>query len=330
MGRAIRSREASRTCEEECPMTLSEHEQSLASLLPRGLPAAIDGHRFPGLYHCVGTDKLIGDLYGAAIVEECCLSKNVEPTLSELSCLLRAYIVIDDFVKDCGIDINRHPVLSLCLERIHDRCNHLVFALAPKAAHLWQTYHDVYERAYREFNQAAIYNSIISKCYLIFLPFDLPQVLCSERCKIVRRAMMDYLFCLQLMDDFQDMEEDIEAPRNHNLFIAGLERDMAQRVISYRPIIIRSLFEYIQYNVELVAKMFIGGTASRSIAHSTEWIAAKRKMLCNLPMMNIFHGDLPNFAFDPFRLLASQSSPFNLQIPELDDIRAESMHTRVD
>ena len=147
---------------------MTVYEESLASLLPSDIPSKFNGVSFPSLSHCVGTNKLIGDLYGTAIVEECGLrTDDVEPELSELSCLLRAYIVIDDFVKDHRINIQQYASLSWVLGNIKERCIKLISIFTPDASLFWDKCYSVYEEIYERFNTCAIYDSIVHKCYLI-------------------------------------------------------------------------------------------------------------------------------------------------------------------
>ena len=308
---------------------MTSHEQALAALLPMDFAGELVEHQLPNLYHCVGTDKLGGAFYGKAIIEECGIQETkTEPGLSELCCLLRAFIVIDDFAKDRGINIQGQPSLGQCLKNIQERCIELISSLAPDAPSLWAKYHQIYERTYCEFDATSLYESVINKCCLMFLPFELNPIAETERCQITHNAMKDYLFALQLMDDFQDMEEDLLAPKNHNLFVVGLEPSSASLVISSRCLIVRPLLAYVERNLVVILGRLNGATATGFIEHSLMWIRKKKRALLDLPNVDIFRGSFSEYTFEWRSLLAVPDSLRGDQVPDLQDIRAENMHTR--
>lgn len=308
---------------------MTPQEKNLAKLIPQSMPSEIQGFSVPSLYHCVGTDKLIGSLLGKAIVEECKLpSKLFLSHVTELSCLLRSFIVIDDFYKDNNIDLEQNPALICALKNIKDRCLIIISCFVEDALSLWQSFVDIYEMAYLKFDQQHMYQSIIQKCYLIFLPFQLPVVEQASQSRTIRSAIMDYLFCLQLLDDFQDIEEDLRAPKNHNLFVAGISNESALRVAEMRPLIVRPLLTYIKHNLERILINLESATAISMINNSLDWLHKKELMFSERTSFPVFSADLKHYFFNFDALLQNTLSTNSNDVLCMDDIRAESMHTR--
>lgn len=307
---------------------MTNYEKLLFSLLPSDLPSSLEGHEVPSLSHCVGTGKLIGALYGTAIIEELGLSPmEAEPHLSELSVLLRAYIVLDDFARDHNIRVETCSPLHRSLINIRASCCKRLDVLCNNGEDLLHRYISEYEEAYSGFSKVDIWQSIIKKCCLISLPFELDKMVDRSRNHIVRLSMMRYLFALQMMDDFQDMEEDLGAPRNHNIFTIGLSTDDAIIVQNSKHLMVKPMFFCVEKMLTQVLKGLVGKTAKSCVEHSLAWVRDKKCKVGHLCNPNIFSFNRDHFTFDVRELIQLSDGSVTITVPDLNDICAESMHT---
>jgi len=307
---------------------MTEYEISLVGLAPPDVEKSVIGRPIPTYSHCVGTGKLLGALLGKSIAEECEISEVlVEHNLTHLSCMLRSYIVLDDFLKDSGAKIKNFPGVELWLSNIADRCIELISEFMPDPVNIWSRHIDIYRRAYYSFDFSQPFNSVIQKCNLIFLPFELEPVVSHSRCPRMLESMKNYLFALQLIDDFQDMEEDWQAPKNHNLFIAGLSRELVDVVMKGRSIFARALFTYIEQNMLSIQHNLTGPTVLSAIDHSLFWIREKKEMCQMFPVNDFFTGHFRGYHFNIANLQEAFLITSYAPIPNMEELRAENMHT---
>jgi hypothetical protein len=282
----------------------------------------------PSLDHCVGKGKLIGSLYGKSIMEECIiLDETHSDDLTVLSCLLRSYIVLDDYLKDSSVPISQERDIRFALKAIRDQSLEIVRRSDSDPIALWSKYSLVYESTFKYFDPERIYQSIINKCYLAFLPFDLSFVRITDRCNDVRAFMMDYLFCLQLLDDFQDMEEDLCSSNNHNIFLQNLSHLEAEHIIRSRALIIRNLLDCVGRELHCIHKKATGPTTRLSLEHSIRWIADNQEWSGNLPLRQVINGPVRCFRFDASKILKEEYCSSSELIPSFSDLCAENMHT---
>jgi len=192
----------------------------LAAILPAPWPSSLGGHTTPSIEHSVGIGKLLGSDYGEALSDAFGISENefVEQ-LTLLCSLMRAFIVIDDFARDHGLAATADRVIDSTKEAIVDDIKCRIAALSSNPEALWSKYVAQYEDACAEFPRMSPYSAVGSKCAMVFLPFELDAIRGSPRLSSVRETLADYLFALQLLDDFRDMAEDQEQLVNHNLFL---------------------------------------------------------------------------------------------------------------
>jgi len=307
---------------------MTEYESRIVELAPFNIESSIAGNPLPSPSHCVGTGKLLGALLGRSISEEFRIGeRSFKKTITQLSCLLRSYIVIDDFMKDSGVELADFPDVELWLKNISDECIELISSYTANSTELWCHYLDTYQRAYVSFDYLRPFESVIEKCNLIFLPFELEPVVLHHRRNEVLESLKYYLFALQLIDDFQDMEEDQKAPKNHNLFVTGLEKETVRLVANARSIIARSLFGYIRENISRLQGSFLGDTALSTIQHSLSWLCDKEKEHQSLPYIEVFSGQFHDYCFDIEKIHSALSIYTYVETPCFKEIRAEGMHT---
>jgi hypothetical protein len=307
---------------------MTEYESRIVELAPFNIESSVAGHPLPSPSHCVGTGKLLGALLGRSISEEFQIEeRSFKKTITQLSCLLRSYIVIDDFMKDSGVALADFPDVELWLKNISDDCIKLISSYTSDSSELWCRYLDTYQKAYISFDYLWPFESVVKKCNLIFLPFEFEPVVLHHRRTEVLESLKHYLFALQLIDDFQDMEEDQKAPKNHNLFVAGLEKEMVSLVANARSIIVRSLFGYIRENLSRLQSCFLGETALSTLKHSLSWLCYKEKEHQSLPYIEVFVGEFHDYRFNVAKIRSALSMYGCVEVPCFEEIRAEKMHT---
>lgn len=277
----------------------------------------------PSISHCVGTDKLIGQYYGEAICYDYRLEESYVEKLSLVSCLLRSYIVLDDFLKDNRINNHISLLIQKWLENIRNEINESLLIINKKTHYLWNKYIKIYEDSYNNFNANDLYTSIINKCGLIFIIFEIEEISIDQKSRMNKKIMQDFLFCLQLLDDFQDMEEDLISPKNHNIFLSPnpvhyYELIYSNRYLIHNPLfnlIIKNLSKYLDYENPIIFKY---------ISNSINWL--KDRKLIGIPETGIvFSDNIEEFEFN----ILNYTTLFKLNENEYDysEIKAENIHT---
>jgi len=308
-----------------------DHNQNvLLSLCPGVLPNEINGVVIPSIYHCAGTDKLIGQYYGKAIFEDIlCNNTAIEEKISILSVVIRAYIVIDDFIKDNDIIVGTDHVLQQWLINIQSYANDLISNFSDLPNEIWGTYYREYDTAYFDFDSSDMFNNIIKKCFLIYIPFSLEIINSNKRSETTYDFMKNYLFALQLLDDFQDMEEDISAPKNHNIFLSCIEPSLVNTVIDHKSIIAPGLLSFIGENLEKHTSLVKSNTILTFVKKNLVWIESQLSKIGTEHKELNFKGSFSEFNFNniiPSFLDAVSKQKVRKTIV-YKEIRAENMHT---
>ena len=304
-------------------------EKTLSSLKPHNCPRRIEGWPIPSISHSVGTNKLLGERLGLAIYEECGLTdKKILKDFTVIGGLLRSFIVIDDFAKDHNISIENCPELNQWLNSIKLATISYLQPYCPSASSLWKRYEEEYHEAYYSFSATKLFESVIKKCHLIFLIFELSPICDNIKSKTLQGVLEKYLFSLQCMDDFHDMEEDLIAPRNHNIFSISIPHQLIEKVITRRAPLARLLLPYIKQELECLLVDIDSSTAQDYIRHSIEWIIDRYKILkISDESISVFYKPLKTFTFTK-AFVKNDLLKFEAEdLPQGIEIRAEVVHT---
>lgn len=309
---------------------MDRNHDILLGLYPGVLPEEINGVVIPSMYHCAGTDKLIGQYYGKAIFEDIlCDDKQLEEKISLLGVILRAYIVVDDFIKDNNITVKNDHVLQKWLENMQNYSIDLIGQLNDSPRTIWDSYFHEYGNAYYNFDSFDIFNNIIKKCFLIFIPFSLEIISSYRRSEYTYDFMKNYLFALQLLDDFQDMEEDNIAPKNHNIFLSCIDSSQINIVIANKIQVAPSLLFFIKKNLMKYTKTIESKTILTFIKKNIKWIENQLSKFDSDHHRIAIKGDFSEFNFKnlmPNFLDAIPRIEVN-KFMSCSEIRAENMHT---
>jgi hypothetical protein len=312
---------------------MNNFENYLVSLIPNSFPISISGFVVPNIHHCIGSGKLLGTKYAKAILEECgCNDLIGEKTLEHLCCLMRSYIVLDDFIKDSHLSSREADTIQVVLLNIESKSKHLIHNLCDDSAHLWDKYLKLYESAYINFDKRNPFRSIINKCSFAFLPFELKLIQHVERSHHTKEVIEYYLFALQLLDDFHDIEEDQHAPQNHNLFLLNVPIDRQLSMYSLRHIFAIPLLNYVDYEISNIITKLSGQILKEHIEKSLLWLRKIKYHLSHLPMdSNIFPDTFKTFTFHHNDVLYKKSLTLKDDDSSyIDAICAENMHTVAD
>lgn len=288
-------------------------------------------NKIPKREHCSGTHKLLGSNLGRALAE---LFKydNTEFTtsLSEVCCLMRAYIVLDDFLKDNYVSTTTKNIILALLSDLSKEAQHILRYINNNDSEIWDKYLLRMNQGYYNFNFEKPYKSVIEKCSMvILLPLELIQN--SENLSIVkytRKYLSTFLFCLQLLDDFHDMEEDCLSPRNQNLFVGSISEGKRSLLFKGRAALLGPLLSLIQNNLNIAYKLIFSGTLLEKYhQNSIAWICNKQENY-NLKKNNdLFPDYFTDFSINNSFICRNESILKDTRQIDISDIKAESMHT---
>jgi len=285
----------------------------------------------PSFDHCIGTDKLLGEYYGQALTESLLLLDDDNcHILNKLCLFLRAYVVIDDCLKDKPVRKNLLPLISHWLKNVEDEIIHLITKLGGKAE-LWEDYYKIYQRAYYSYDFSDPFQSTMNKCSFIFLPFDLPIFKKDgANPSLIKNFFECFLFSLQLLDDFKDMHEDRFSPRNHNLYIAKLTDKFTNLIVNHKVHLLPSILNLIKINLMKLNRIAVSNIMSIFCKKSLMWIKTYSLQLQSERKIDSYFSSFENWKIlddsniDEIKsiLFRSKEISFNM-----DQISAESMHT---
>ena len=302
-------------------------ETKLQQLTTPEIRKALLNNSIPSISHCVGTGKLLGEYGGKALCQVCDIrDKKITESISLIAVFLRSFIVLDDFIRDNGLNISNIKNLQIWLDNIKKEIIRLLSMLTNDPVGLWTKYFSIYEKSYHHFDKDNLYQSILEKCFLMFLPFELEPLQRSRKNEVLRKSMAYYLFSLQLIDDFHDMEEDLLSPKNHNLFLVSVSSEYYQDIINGKSALINAVLDYIEKNLKSL-KNLNNDIINDFFSHSLSWIQKRKIEFSNLPFRVIFHDNYEEFRFNDEvvkNLIPYLRVDHNINF---EHIRAENMHT---
>lgn len=303
--------------------------EGILNLRPAWRPNDALFEAIPSIDHCIGRGRLLGEKYAYSLAEAIpSICQQELPSLQNLCLLMRTFIVLDDYVKDSRPPPHICEWLREWLRGIAAAAIVQINDLGENGTTLWSKFKCIYESAYNSYSVIRPFLAIQQKCAFLFLPFDLQMVYTDRKaCQRFRAQISRYLFALQLLDDFHDMDEDLKSLRNHNLFTCKLEKSRAQLVLRNRTLLARSLLRYIAQNLESSATAVCDSSTFRGhLEGAFKWC---HTLLKAVPpeMFRCFRGDFRRFHFHSEaipRITPDRAYGFQFVC---DLIRAENMHS---
>lgn len=306
-------------------MNAENFQYLLSSLAPGPTPRHFN---LPAMAHCIGTQRLLGEYYGQALSEAIDeRNESLRGKLSDLCVLMRSYVVLDDYIKDGSRLKEEKDYIEQWNREIALHCQVLIESLGGYQK-LWFEFSERYENAFQNYNEENPYKATLDKCCFLFLPIELPIFVRQKRDVQPFVKFVEYfLFSLQLLDDFKDIEEDIAGPSNQNLLIRDPHILEEVAVSRLRYLLVRPLLHYIRTNLHSVYASCTGPEMiRRSYSNSVRWLDDVHARFENAP----FSTDIFGNSFEQYRACALLPN-FDCEVSS-DDwdfsiISAEGMHS---
>ncbi|TSA24628.1 hypothetical protein D4R71_06760 [bacterium] len=286
----------------------------------------------PNISHCTGEKKLLGENYGVALSEIFDISdSNIISKISELSILMRSYVVLDDFIRDNLYE--NDDIYQTIKENIIVLEKNIISNLnviLPNGESVWRKYLKIYNNTYLNYFSYSPFCATINKCNMILIPFEIITSLKpNEEISKYIKVISYYLFGLQLLDDFKDMDEDLVSKNNHNLFLSGLTSNNCRLIIDNRINILLPLLKYILYNFNYINSIVLkNGILKDYITGGIHWLTnkiSKYKVIC--PSNFIFDGYFEYYNKTViFKCINSTNFEKCHCSKKFDDISAEIIH----
>lgn len=281
--------------------------------------------------HFIGTDRLLGECYGLALGRLFGLSRTDNIRLSRALVLLRGYIVIDDAIKDRVIvNPNKVSIAESQLIRIKKQAINELSHFDIDSDKLFEKHLIRINRAFNQFGNESSFHCILDKCSFVFLPYDFKIFQGKkELCRLSKKYSEVFLFCLQLLDDYCDMSEDLMSRSNQNLFIGRVDETTAKEVIKRKEIMLPGLLGLIKTELLRCWNDKLCGTYFETFHNnSIAWIDKTEALLSNDKFSGIFSAKVTRYKFEHSRFinLADSTANYNQVLPD-DYIRAEAMHS---
>jgi len=302
---------------------------ALRSLVPDTLPEALGGHPLPSLEHCVGVHRLLGEDYGLAISEALEVEDgSFTHRLTVLCSLMRAYVVLDDYLRDHGMTLGESSEIQRFLTRIARESQRLIRRLEGKDTSLWECYMDRYREGNESFASHPPFLAVREKCSFVFLPFEISAIQADTRATGLKELVATYLFALQLMDDFHDVDEDRQNAVNQNLFLLQTDPARWNELSENRGALAPLAIGYVSAELGGVPTAHVGSVFRKYVHGSQRWlhdIAVELPAVSPLAQKAVFPDGFSRFSLRFSELKGVEQKDIDQAVVE--SIRAENMHS---
>ena len=231
----------------------------LRTLRPTSLPTAHS--RIPNARQMVGTNRLWGGMLGLAFGYDQNDAQSAEDFI-DIAALSRAILVLDDFLDDEYVMEDTRKLATNWSNSIET----YLFDIFDRVGLEQQQFVSLRNRAAQEMSNRRVANytysmfqSSIEKCLIFFNPYRLESDLIHHSVLTARlNFLAHFFFACQLLDDFQDLDEDRSKKTNHNVFLCGKSYDEMMKVCDQRMRWLPFLISALRHN--LLRKEVISGT----------------------------------------------------------------------
>lgn len=285
------------------------------------------GLRLPSSRQCAGTNRLWGANLGKAFYDDLPGTFRAE-TLMELAVLSRAFLVLDDHVRDEDLTADEIAYCTAWLARITDAIESLYYDLGEDFAdfrYLCVRSEEAYKGWHSRPRQSAFYWSV-EKCLVFFIPYRLRLGECLIASYPERiRYLEHFFFACQLLDDFCDLEVDVRKQQQHNVFLENLEPAAWPFVLQNRQGIARSVLQCIHANLKRsdVSRGSVGSSVLMHFAmRANWWLERKIEGLGSLSLAPVAQRGFEAWEFKLDDIVTSPAGPL-----DVDDLRPEIMQT---
>lgn len=244
-------------------------KQFLTQTRPRELSESI-----PSIDHCIWTARLLWEQFAASIREIISIDDWLFEKLNDLCLLMRSFIVLDDYLKDDPRANNEASLLTGWIDIIENRCIELIIEFSwANGINLWKEFKEKYLNAIDLNHTDSSFNIVKDKVAFLFLPFRLP-FLSHKQWEKLSDLFSQFLFALQLCDDFSDIKEDSIVSHNKNIFLSNLRNPQdIQKIIEKKKYLAESLLAYIRNQMKQFSQTFNQSSIIQQyISFMIQWI----------------------------------------------------------
>jgi hypothetical protein len=243
--------------------------------LGRALPRVrLLGAATPSPEHCVGTQRLLGVDYGTALCEEAGIrEQHVREQLTSLACELRAYVVLDDFVRDRDVRGGPAQELQQVLLELRASAVSRIATLGCDGVALWNHYTVQYEEGNSCFLDMRPDIAVRKRCAFVFLPLAVPPIRSARGAAALGEFVGSYLFSLQLLDDFCDLREDLASAHEQNLLLHCIDVESAMALGNDRALLAACVVRYASEILAPWRSYPFRRTIKKYLAGSCSWLS---------------------------------------------------------
>ena len=208
----------------------------------------------PSLRQCVGTNRLWGAMLGLALHDDLGKQSPSLQDLVDIAVMSRTILVLDDFLDDESTTGEPQRYCSIWLDALLEQ----MVALYSKLGEDFFEFDLMRKRGHLAFMarqdrnaEVDLFTSSIEKCLIFFNPYRLSIAKHYIRLYEKRLVFLENMFfACQLLDDFQDLEEDFEKPTNQNLFYYRNSTSDCVIVRSHKAYLARSIIRCVLNNLK--------------------------------------------------------------------------------
>jgi len=210
----------------------------------------------PSLDHCVGTKRLLGSLYGIYLRDWASIKNSTFwLEITKLWMCLRSDVVLYDYIRDTSLHgehlKNTQAARDKIVELSFKSATEILGSSEEAKEMIGRSLQKMYD-AYKELTNGKrpCLELIVAKCNHVRLPLEILSRLDQGfPGSTIDRAMSEYLFSLQCLDDYYDMREDYFGVTNHNLFVWGTSTTLYDRLHSLRLELVPYVARYVSLNL---------------------------------------------------------------------------------
>lgn len=231
----------------------------------------------PHLAQCIGTKRLWGAFMGTAYAIDANDIENQE-IYEKIALLSRTYLVIQDHLMDEQLSDNLQEICTNMLLQAELELEKLFFAVDVEIQEFkdqCQRGWDAFENCKSAKTDSDLFLLARQKCEIFFNPYAIdPKNLSYKELRL--NFLSEFFNICQMLDDFHDIEDDINNIKQQNLFLFGRTQSEKVEILSRRYEFSPSVVK----EAQLRLSRFEGELNDNPILdfyynHATDWLDSK-------------------------------------------------------
>ena len=279
----------------------TKSKQALKDLLSCGAPSIFEGG--PLISQCVGTKRLWGAALGNAFAFDV-NSINQQAVYEQIAFYSRAYLVIQDYIMDEEISKKKYDMSKKYLETLSNTVAELIESIGGDSKEFhsqaqagWNAFH-LRQNAEAGFD---VLQNAKDKTKVFFNPYGLTSIPLDKQIRKNRMHFLNNFFDVcQILDDYQDMEEDVNKHINHNLFLFSKSKIQQEHISQNK----KRFAAHVIKNCAKIIKSISSTTGNNPIfcyyhRHAQDWLAIMKNDLRKIGLVEsqeIIWSDDPPYA----------------------------------